>query len=114
MHVHIRQPKYDRKFTAVSLDIKRLSREILWNVSAGLCLEEVSHTPPMLPTLLRDPAVPLDDDVDDFLLDGVDVHDLYLAVFEAEDEVSSTDIPGRHLTTLTAFLNVNLSSHKFY
>ena len=93
---------------------KTVYRRFSTNVSAGLCLEEVSHTPPMLPTLLRDPAVPLDDDVDDFLLDGVDVHDLYLAVFEAEDEVSSTDIPGRHLTTLTAFLNVNLSSHKFY
>ena len=97
MHVHIRQPKYDRKFTAVSLDIKRLSREILWNASAGLCLEEVSHTPPVLPTLFRDPAVPLDDDVDDFLLDGVDVHDLYLAVFEAEDEVSTIDILWRGL-----------------
>ena len=97
MHVHIRQPKYDRKFTAVSLDIKRLSREILWNASAGHCLEEVSHTPPVLPTLLRDPAVPLDDDVDDFLLDGVDVHDLYLAVFEAEDEVSTIDILWRGL-----------------
>ena len=81
----------------MSLDIKRLSREILWNASAGLCLEEVSHTPPVLPTLLRDPAVPLDDDVDNFLLDGVDVHDLYLAVFEAEDEVSTIDILWRGL-----------------
>ena len=81
----------------MSLDIKRLSREVLWNASAGLCLEEVSHTPPVLPALLRDPAVPLDDDVDDFLLDGVDVHDLYLAVFEAEDEVSTIDILWRGL-----------------
>ena len=81
----------------MSLDIKRLSREILWNASAGLCLEEVSHTPPVLPALLRDPAVPLDDDVDNFLLDGVDVHDLYLAVFEAEDEVSTIDILWRGL-----------------
>ena len=81
----------------MSLDIKRLSREVLWNASAGLCLEEVSHTPPVLPALLRDPAVPLDDDVDNFLLDGVDVHDLYLAVFEAEDEVSTIDILWRGL-----------------
>ena len=51
----------------------------------------------MLPALLRDPAVPLDDDVDNFLLDGVDVHDLYLAVFEAEDEVSTIDILWRGL-----------------
>ena len=93
----------------MSLDIKRLSREVLWNASAGLCLEEVSHTPPVLPTLLRDPAVPLDDDVDDLLLTGGDVHNLDLAVFEAEDEVSTTDIPACHLSTLTAFLNVNLS-----
>ena len=90
---------------------KTVYLRISTNESAGLCLEEVSHTPPVLPTLLRDPAVPLDDDVDDLLLAGVDVHNLDLAVFEAEDEVSTTDIPGRHLTTLTAFLNVNLSSH---
>ena len=84
---------------------------ITTNKSGGLCLEEVSHAPPVLPSLLGDPAVPLDDDVDDLLLTGVDVHNLDLAVFEAEDKVSTTDIPGRHLTTLTAFLNVNLSSH---
>ena len=61
----------------------------------------------MLPALLGDPAVPLDDDVDDLLLAGADVHNLDLAVFEAEDEVSTTDIPGRDPFTLTAFLNVN-------
>ena len=86
---------------------KTVYRRFSTNVSAGLCLEEVSHTPPMLPTLLRDPAVPLDDDVDDLLLTGVNVHNLYLAVFEAEDEVSTIDIFRRDPCTLTAFLNVN-------
>ena len=61
----------------------------------------------MLPSLLGNPAVPLDDDVDDLLLFGADVHYLYLAVFEAEDEVSTIYIFPRDPCTLTAFLNVN-------
>ena len=61
----------------------------------------------MLPALLGNPAVPLDDDVDDLLLAGADVHNLYLAVFEAEDEISTIGIPRRVPCTLTAFLSVN-------
>ena len=53
------------------------------------------------------PAVPLDDDVDDLLLAGADVDNLHLAVFEAEDEVSTIEIPRRDPGVLTAFLNVN-------
>ena len=57
-------------------------------------LEEVSHAAPMLPALLPYPAVSLDDDGDHLLLAGVDVDHLDLAVFETEDEISSsTNIP---------------------
>ena len=72
-----------------------------------VCLEEVGHAPAVLPTLLGHPAVPLDDDVDDLLLAGADVDNLHLAVFEAEDEVSTIEIPRRDPDVLTAFLNVN-------
>ena len=48
----------------------------------------------MLPALLPYPAVSLDDDGDHLLLAGVDVDHLDLAVFETEDEISSsTNIP---------------------
>ena len=46
----------------------------------------------MLPALPSDPAVPLDDHVDDLLLGRADVDDLHLAVLEAEDEVTAIDI----------------------
>ena len=61
----------------------------------------------MLPALLSDPAVPLDDDVDDLLLTGGDVDNLDLAVLEAEDEVAAIDIPARDPCTLAVFLNLN-------
>ena len=48
----------------------------------------------MLPALLGHSAVSLDDDGDHLLLAGVDVDHLDLAVFETEDEISSsTNIP---------------------
>ena len=87
---------------------KTVSRQIPTNESERLCLEEVSHTPAVLPALLGHPAVSLYDDVDDLLLAGADVHNLHLAVFEAEDEVSSIGVPRRDSGTLTAFLNVSV------
>ena len=84
-----------------------VSQHILTNGSAGTCLEEVSHAPAVLPAFLRDPAVSLDDDVDDLLLTGCDVHNLDLAVLEAEDEVAAIDIPARDPCTLAVFLNLN-------
>ena len=61
----------------------------------------------MLPALLGDLAVPLDDDRDHLLLDWRDVHNLDLAVLEAEDEVAAIDIPARYPCTLAVFLNLN-------
>ena len=86
---------------------KTVSRPIPTNESGGVCLEEVGHAPAVLPALLGHPAVPLDDDVDDLLLAGADVDNLHLAVFEAEDEVSTIEISRRDPGVLTAFLNVN-------
>ena len=90
---------------------QRISLKIPTNKSGGLCLEEVGHASAVLPTLLGDPAVPLDDDVDDLLLAGADVDNLDLAVFEAKDKISTIDIPRRSPFTLTAFLNVNYSHY---
>ena len=44
----------------------------------------------MLPALFGDLTMPLDDDSYDFLLAWVDVDNLNLAVFETENEVTSS------------------------
>ena len=57
-------------------------------VLCGL-LESVGHAAARLPALPGHAAVALDDDCEHLLLPRHDVHDLDLAVLEAEDEVAA-------------------------
>ena len=72
----------------------------------------------MVPALLGDPAVPLDDHIDDLLLAGADVDDLHLAVLtlvlEAEDEVSPTDIPRTEASRLFTLLLFFILLHIYF